>query len=190
MITIGLIFAINSIMFREGVPELSERSKRKLALVAERNAAMVAMEETNFAVKHHRFGKRMRKLNEEEGGFTGYTRRRHRCLGDNAHKDMSDEFYAFGKWSTALIYFAFWVFLMFPNWILPIGRPGIALVGGLSMVVWRYILQSFGHGPFFDAEKVIIMEPPVPSVWSHAYHYLHRKDGTRRLVRQVAGLSG
>jgi hypothetical protein len=180
MITIGLIFAISSIMVREGVPELSESSKRKLALVAERNAAMVAMEEK----------KRMRKLNEEEGGFMGYTRRRHRYLGENAHKEVSDKFSAFGIWSTALIYFAFWVFLMFPNWILPFGRPGIALVGGLSMVLWRYILQSFGHGPFFDAEKVIIMEPPVPSVWSHAYHYLHRKDGTRRLVRQVAGLSG
>jgi Na+/H+ antiporter NhaD/arsenite permease-like protein len=48
---------------------------------------------------------------------------------------------------------------MFPNWFLPIGRPGIALGGGLSMVVWRFILHSFGHGPTFYAEKVIIMEP-------------------------------
>jgi len=48
---------------------------------------------------------------------------------------------------------------MFPNWFLPIGRPGIALGGGLSMVVWRFILLTTGHGPVFDAERVIIMEP-------------------------------
>jgi len=48
---------------------------------------------------------------------------------------------------------------MFPNWFLPIGRPGIALGGGLTMVVWRFILLSTGQGPAFDAEKVIIMEP-------------------------------
>ena len=27
------------------------------------------------------------------------------------------------------------------------------------MVVWRFILQQIGHGPFFNAERVIIMEP-------------------------------
>jgi Na+/H+ antiporter NhaD/arsenite permease-like protein len=159
MIAIGLVIAINSIMFREGVPELSDRSQRKLSLVAERNAAIEAMEETNFVVKQQGFGKRMRNLSEEEGGIMEYTRRRHRYLGDYVHEDVSDQFSAFGKWSTALIYFAFWVFLMFPNWFLPIGRPGIALGGGLSMVVWRFILHSFGHGPTFYAEKVIIMEP-------------------------------
>jgi Na+/H+ antiporter NhaD/arsenite permease-like protein len=159
MIAIGLVIAINSIMFRDGVPELSDRSQRKLSLVAERNAAIEAMEETNFVVKQPGFGKRMRNLSEEEGGIMEYTRRRHRYLGDYVHEDVSDQFSAFGKWSTAIIYFAFWVFLMFPNWFLPIGRPGIALGGGLSMVVWRFILHSFGHGPTFYAEKVIIMEP-------------------------------
>jgi hypothetical protein len=34
---------------------------------------------------------------------------------------------------------------MFPNWFLPIGRPGIALGGGLAMVVWRFILKTIGH---------------------------------------------
>jgi len=48
---------------------------------------------------------------------------------------------------------------MFPNWFLPIGRPGIALGGGLTMVVWRFILQITGQGPAFEAERVIIMEP-------------------------------
>jgi len=88
-----------------------------------------------------------------------YTRRRHRVLGDYTHVDVSDQFTAFGKWSVTVIYFAYWVFLMFPNWFLPIGRPGIALGGGLTMVVWRYILFVTGQGPVFDAERVIIMEP-------------------------------
>ena len=88
-----------------------------------------------------------------------YTRRRHRVLGDYTHVDVSDQFTAFGKWSVTVIYFAYWVFLMFPNWFLPIGRPGIALGGGLTMVVWRYILFVSGQGPVFDAERVIIMEP-------------------------------
>jgi len=48
---------------------------------------------------------------------------------------------------------------MFPNWFLPIGRPGIALGGGLMMVVYRYFLNVAGHGPDFYAERVIIMEP-------------------------------
>ena len=55
-----------------------------------------------------------------------YTRRRHRYLGEYVHIDVSDQFTAFGKWSVSIIYFAYWVFLMFPNWFLPIGRPGIA----------------------------------------------------------------
>merc|ERR1719361_1892752 len=107
-----------------------------------------------------RLGRRMgsltRNLSEEEGGLMEYTRRRHRMLGEYVHVDVSDQFSAFGKWSVALIYFAFWVFLMFPNWFLPIGRPGIALGGGLTMVVYRYILEVSGHGPTFYAEHVII----------------------------------
>jgi Na+/H+ antiporter NhaD/arsenite permease-like protein len=159
MLAIGLLIAINSIMFREGVPESNERSQRKLAQVEKHNTSVEAMEKTNFAINHHGFVKRMRNLSEKEGGIMEYTRRRHRYLGDYVHEDVSDKFSAFGKWSTAFIYFAFWVWLMFPNWFLLLGRPGIAMVGGLSMVVWRYILQSSGHGPYFDVEKVIIMEP-------------------------------
>jgi Na+/H+ antiporter NhaD/arsenite permease-like protein len=100
-----------------------------------------------------------RNLTDEERGDMEYTRRRHRILGDYTHEDVADQFNSFGKWSVSLIYFAFWVFLMFPNWFLPIGRPGIALGGGLSMVVWRFILERSGLGPVFYAEKVIIMEP-------------------------------
>jgi Na+/H+ antiporter NhaD/arsenite permease-like protein len=76
-----------------------------------------------------------------------------------AHVDVSDQFTSFGKVSVGLLYFAFWIFLMFPNWFIPIGRPGIALGGGLLMIVYRYVLQAFEQGPAFDAENVIIMEP-------------------------------
>jgi len=100
-----------------------------------------------------------RNLSAAEGGVMEYTRRRHRVLEDYTHEDVSGDFSAFGKWSVAAIYFAFWVFLMFPNWFLPIGRPGIALGGGLMMVVYRYFLNVAGHGPDFYAERVIIMEP-------------------------------
>jgi hypothetical protein len=88
-----------------------------------------------------------------------YTRRRHRYLGEYVHVDVSEEFTVFGKIFISVVYFAFWVFLMFPNWFLPIGRPGIALGGGLCMVVFRYILVVTGQGPAFNAERVIIMEP-------------------------------
>lgn len=155
MIAIALVIAINAFMFSSGAPEMSDQYKRRLVLAAERTAAVEAMD--GAAVTRQGFGSR--SLSEEDGGVMEYTRRRHRYLGDYVHVDKSGEFSIFGKVSTSLIYFAFWVFLMFPNWFLPIGRPGIALGGGLSMVVWRFILQSTGHGPYFDAEHVIIMEP-------------------------------
>merc|ERR1719232_867801 len=100
-----------------------------------------------------------RHLSESEGGVMEYTRRRHRYLSEYVHVDVSGEFTTFGKVFISLIYFAFWVFLMFPNWFLPIGRPGIALGGGLTMVVYRYILLQTGQGPVFYAEKVMILEP-------------------------------
>jgi Na+/H+ antiporter NhaD/arsenite permease-like protein len=109
------------------------------------------------AIRGRQIGRR--NLSDEEGGVMEYTRRRHRHLNEYVHVDVSGEFSTFGKWSVSIIYFAYWVFLMFPNWFLPIGRPGIALGGGLTMVVYRYILQMTGNGPFFDAVKVIIMEP-------------------------------
>ena len=163
MVAIGLLIAINSALFGGGgggAPALSDRAQRKLTLSAQRTAEIQAME-SNEEYDHRdlRRGFGERNLSEEEGGVMEYTRRRHRYLGNYVHVDKSGDFSAFGKWSTSFIYFAFWVFLMFPNWFLPIGRPGIALGGGLSMVVWRFILLKVGHGPFFDAERVIIMEP-------------------------------
>lgn len=150
MIAIALVIAMNAALFKDGAPQLSQRAQRKLALAAERTAAVKDMQASDFSMSRG-----SRNLSDE----MEYTRRRHRYLGDYVHVDISSEFSIFGKVSTSLIYFAFWVFLMFPNWFLPIGRPGIALGGGLSMVVWRFILQTTGHGPYFDAEHVIIMEP-------------------------------
>jgi len=66
---------------------------------------------------------------------------------------------AFGGISVGLLYFAFWIFLMFPNWFIPVGRPGIALGGGMLMIVYRFVLYSTDQGPWFQAENVIIKEP-------------------------------
>jgi len=141
------------------VPALTERHLKAKKLGLARTSAIAEMEFDQLAdfKRGKSFG--TRDLTEEEGGVMEYTRRRHRVLNEYTHVDVSDQFSAFGKWTVSLIYFAFWVFLMFPNWFLPIGRPGIALGGGLSMVVYRFILEQTGHGPGFDAEKVIIMEP-------------------------------
>lgn len=158
MIAIALVIAINAVIFGGEAPQLSERAQRKLALAAERTAAIESMSSNDFD-RHLRNGFGSRNLSEDDGGLMEYTRRRHRYLGDYVHVDKSGMFTTFGKVSTSLIYFAFWVFLMFPNWFLPIGRPGIALGGGLSMVVWRFILRKTGNGPYFNAEHVIIMEP-------------------------------
>ncbi|CAB9518980.1 Silicon efflux transporter LSI2 [Seminavis robusta] len=163
MIAMAVVVAFNAVMLGptgERMPELSDKAQRKLHLAKARTAAVMEMDAPRNERRLSRgngFGNR--NLAEEEGGVMEYTRRRHRYLGEYVHIDVSGEFSAFGKWSVSLIYFAFWVFLMFPNWFLPIGRPGIALGGGLSMVVWRFGLQLIGHGPYFDAERVIIMEP-------------------------------
>ena len=143
----------------EKIPALSEQQIYARKLGEERTQAVLAMEANPVVDRElgRSFGSR--NLSEEEGGVMEYTRRRHRVLGDYTHEDVSDKFSLFGKWTVSIIYFAFWVFLMFPNWFLPIGRPGIALGGGLTMVVYRYFLMQFGHGPRFYAERVIIMEP-------------------------------
>ena len=145
------------------VPALSERHLLKQMLGSERTAAVLEMDfkhSEDVKVMGRKLGKvGSRNLSEEEGGVMEYTRRRHRHLNEYVHVDVSADFSLFGKISTAIIYFAYWVFLMFPNWFLPIGRPGIALGGGLTMVVWRFLLVTTGQGPVFDAEKVIIMEP-------------------------------
>jgi len=140
------------------IPALSEQQLNARKLGQERTQAVLDMDTPHTDRQMGRsFGSR--NLSESEGGIMEYTRRRHRVLGDYTHEDVSDKFSLFGKVSVSIIYFAFWVFLMFPNWFLPIGRPGIALGGGLTMVVYRYFLYVFGHGPMFYAERVIIMEP-------------------------------
>jgi len=158
------VFALNASLFGptfSDMPEMSDRMLNRRALAEKRTAEVLAMAPTPASADHtprsRGFGSR--NLSAEEGGVMEYTRRRHRYLGDYVHVDVSDQFSTFGKVSVSIIYFAYWVFLMFPNWFLPIGRPGIALGGGLSMVVWRYILMISGQGPFFDAERVIILEP-------------------------------
>jgi Na+/H+ antiporter NhaD/arsenite permease-like protein len=140
------------------IPELSQAQLNRRALAEKRTAEVGNMAPSADDGRLSR-GYGDRNLSEDQGGLMEYTRRRHRYLGEYVHVDVSDQFSNFGKWSVSVIYFAFWVFLMFPNWFLPIGRPGIALGGGLSMVVWRFLLQKTGNGPFFDAEHVIIMEP-------------------------------
>jgi len=145
----------------KGIPAITEHQMRVEEMGKERTRAVLALdfdqEQDRKILGRRNFGSR--NLSESEGGVLEYTRRRHRVLGEYTHVDVSDDFTAFGKWSVCVIYFTFWVFLMFPNWFLPIGRPGIALGGGLSMVVWRFILNKTGQGPPFEAQKVIIMEP-------------------------------
>ena len=143
----------------QNIPELTKQQLNIRKLSDERTAAVLAMDFDARADRKMGRSFGSRNLSESEGGIMEYTRRRHRVLGDYTHEDVSGDFSAFGKWSVSIIYFAFWIFLMFPNWFLPIGRPGIALGGGLTMVVYRYILNVFGHGPIFEAERVIIMEP-------------------------------
>ncbi|VEU37236.1 unnamed protein product [Pseudo-nitzschia multistriata] len=158
------VFALNASLFGptlSDMPDMSEKMLNRRALAEKRTADVLAMaptqESTKYTPRSRGFGSR--NLSAEDGGVMEYTRRRHRYLGEYVHVDVSDQFTKFGKWTVSIIYFAYWVFLMFPNWFLPIGRPGIALGGGLSMVVWRYILMVTEQGPFFDAERVIILEP-------------------------------
>lgn len=157
LLALLLVIALQSILFRNGTPPLSGKAERRLELAEQRTAIVEAMGPGDYILQRSGFGSR--NLSEEEGGVMEYTRRRHRYLGEYTHVDVSDQFTLFGKISTCVIYVAFWVFLMFPNWFLPIGRPGLALGGGLMMVVWRYILTRTGHGAPFNAEGVIIMEP-------------------------------
>lgn len=165
LVAISAVIAINvSLLGPTGskIPALSEQRQLAKEAGQERTLEILQMEadtsnQIDSTIRHSLA--RNRQLNKTEEGIMEYTRRRHRILGDYTHEDVADQFNSFGKWSVSLIYFAFWVFLMFPNWFLPIGRPGIALGGGLSMVVWRFILNSNGWGPVFYAEHVIIMEP-------------------------------
>lgn len=167
MLAVAGVLAVNAALLGPTgarIPELSDRHLSHRALAEERTAAVLSLEVPESERSASTLGRSRRDfgsrdLSESEGGVLEYTRRRHRVLGDYTHVDVSGDFTEFGKWSVCVIYFAYWVFLMFPNWFLPIGRPGIALGGGLSMVVWRFVLVQTGQGPFFDAERVIIMEP-------------------------------
>ncbi|KAG7349328.1 Na+/H+ antiporter NhaD-like permease [Nitzschia inconspicua] len=167
LLAVAAVFALNGSLLGptgNNVPELSQALLNKRALIEQRTAEVMSMAPSS---DDHKFLGRgfgslsgdFKSRNLASSDVMEYTRRRHRYLGEYVHIDVSDQFTNFGKWSVSIIYFAYWVFLMFPNWFLPIGRPGIALGGGLSMVVWRYILQVTGNGPYFDAERVIILEP-------------------------------
>eukprot|EP00934_Nitzschia_sp_Nitz4_P001912 Nitzschia sp. Nitz4//scaffold22_size323478//127831//130114//NITZ4_000526-RA/size323478-snap-gene-0.502-mRNA-1//1//CDS//3329542992//1912//frame0 len=158
LLAIAGVLALNLAMFGTSSyePKISQTRAVHNAKFDALMEQVHAMSPSSYDVSHG-FGSR--NLSEEEGGVLEYTRRRHRYLGEYLHVDVSDQFSMFGKITVSLIYFAFWFFLMFPNWFLPIGRPGIALGGGLAMVVWRFILRETGHGPLFKAEQVIIMEP-------------------------------
>jgi len=165
MVAIAGVIAVNAALLGPtggNIPALTDRHLTSQKLAEKRTKAVLEMDfdsgdDHKLFRSNRGFGSR--NLGEEDGGVMEYTRRRHRYLGDYTHVDVSGDFSAFGKWSTTVVYFAYWVFLMFPNWFLPVGRPGIALGGGLTMVVWRFVLQLIGHGPWFDAERVIIMEP-------------------------------
>jgi len=159
MFAVAAVIGVNAALLGptgSRIPVLSETQMNVRKLGEERTQAVLEMDDSS-RMKYNSMPQR--NLSEQDGGVMEYTRRRSRHLGEYVHVDVSGDFSLFGKWSTAIIYFAYWVFLMFPNWFLPIGRPGIALGGGLTMVVWRFILLSLGQGPAFEAERVIIMEP-------------------------------
>lgn len=164
LVAIAGVLAVNALLLGPSgsrIPTLNERQLSAQNAREERTQAVLNMEWDHEADLKRGLSNmhNSRNLSESDGGVMEYTRRRHRYLGEYVHVDVSDQFTLFGKISISLIYFAFWVFLMFPNWFLPIGRPGIALGGGLCMVVFRYILLLTGQGPAFDAAKVIILEP-------------------------------
>ena len=164
LVAIAGVLAVNALLLGPSgsrIPTLNNRQLSAQNVREERTQAVLNMEWDHEADLKRGLSnmRNSRNLSESDGGVMEYTRRRHRYLGEYVHVDVSDQFTLFGKISISLIYFAFWVFLMFPNWFLPIGRPGIALGGGLCMVVFRYILLLTGQGPAFDAAKVIILEP-------------------------------
>jgi len=164
LVAIAGVLAVNALLLGptgSKIPSLNSRQLSAQNVREERTQAVLDMEWDHEADLKRGLSnmRNSRNLSESDGGVMEYTRRRHRYLGEYVHVDVSDQFSLFGKLSISLIYFAFWVFLMFPNWFLPIGRPGIALGGGLCMVVFRYILLLTGQGPAFDAAKVIILEP-------------------------------
>jgi len=162
LIAIAGVIAVNVALLGpmgHKIPGPSNQSLNARKLGEERTAAVLDMKYDSLEDRKLGRGFGSRNLSDDEGGVMEYTRRRHRKLNEYTHEDVSDQFTTFGIWSVSLIYLAFWIFLMFPNWFLPIGRPGIALGGGLTMVVWRFILEQNAMGPPFYAEHVIIMEP-------------------------------
>ena len=119
MVVIFGVIAINGYLLGPtggNIPPLSDRQVRSRELAAERTSLILDMEFDHAEdVKIMGSGLRSfgsRNLSEENGGIMEYTRRRHRHLGEYVHVDVSGDFSSFGKWSIAIIYFAFWVFLM------------------------------------------------------------------------------
>jgi len=159
MVAVGAAISLNSFLLG-GIVTKSKVPVPTEAQIRHTDASNAMIEKVRILeVEDPTWKPTARRMSDKSGDLMEYTRRRHRMLGEYTHEDVSDQFSFFGKLSISVIYFAYWIFLMFPNWFLPIGRPGIALGGGMTMVVFRYVLQITGHGPFFDAEKVIIMEP-------------------------------
>jgi len=107
------VLALNAALlgpYGSKVPALAERHLLKQKLSVVRTAAVLKME-VDEASDRKRRGRSLRSfaarnLSEEEGGVLEYTRRRHRYLGEYVHVDVSDQFSAFGKWTTTIIYFA------------------------------------------------------------------------------------
>ena len=91
----------------------SAKTQRRNMLAEQMTAKIESMEYSQAQeLRNVQNFHRSRYLSEEEGGVMEYTRRRHRALNEYVHVDVSDDFSTFGKVTVALIYFAFWVFLM------------------------------------------------------------------------------
>ena len=97
------------------IPQLNQQQLNARRLGEERTNAVLDMDSDPKMDRRLGRGFGSRNLSESEGGIMEYTRRRHRVLGDYTHEDVSDQFSLFGKWSISIMYFAFWVFLMFPS---------------------------------------------------------------------------
>ena len=121
MLTVMAVLGLNAYLLGptgHKIPPLSAQMERRMQLSRELTARVESMNDYDkrAEAKNVRNFKNARNLSEEDGGLMEYTRRRHRALGEYVHVDVSDQFSVFGKVSVALIYFAFWVFLMVRNY--------------------------------------------------------------------------
>jgi hypothetical protein len=108
VLALGMALVMHAILFHNNeIPTASlDRSRRKLALISDRVAAMDRMEEAFIKQMGltGQFSARDRSGEEDEPSvMLHYTRRRHRYLGDQyTHLDRSADFTSFGKISTCL----------------------------------------------------------------------------------------